>query len=72
MWKTHVGAFMMVEKEATEEKMKPAVASVMYPAYRGTGMQKRTLASNQQQNADLWGAFLGSAPPSLSTTRTEY
>lgn len=53
MWKTHVGAFMMVEKEATEEKMKAAVASVMYPAYRSTGMQKRTLASNQQQNADL-------------------
>lgn len=53
MWKTHVGAFMTVEKEATEEKRKPAVASVMYPPYRGTGMQKSTLASSQQQNADL-------------------
>lgn len=48
-----MGASMTVEKEATEEKRKVAVASIMYPAYRTTGMLRRTLASNQQQNADL-------------------
>lgn len=53
MENTHCGAFMMVEKEATEKKMNAAVASTMYPAYRTTGMQKRMFASNQQQNADL-------------------
>lgn len=53
MWKTQTGASMTVEKEATEEKTKVAVASIMYPAYRTTGMLRRTLASNQQQNADL-------------------
>lgn len=53
MWKTQMGASMMVEKEATEEKRKVAVASIMYPAYRTTGMLRRTLASNQQQKADL-------------------
>lgn len=54
MWKTHCGAFMAVEKEATEERMKAAAASRAYPAYRSTGMLRRTLASNQQQKADLW------------------
>lgn len=53
MEKTHCGTFMMVEKEAMEKKMKAAVANIMYPAYRMTGMQKRMLASNQQQNAVL-------------------
>lgn len=46
---------MAVEKEATEERMKAAAASSMYPAYRTTGMLRRTLASNQQQKADLLG-----------------
>lgn len=44
---------MTVEKEATEKKMKAAVASIMYPAYRTTGMLRRMLPSNQQQKADL-------------------
>lgn len=46
---------MAVEKEAAEKKMKAAVASIMYPAYRTTGMLRRMLPSNQQQKADLWG-----------------
>lgn len=45
---------MMVEKEAMEKKMKSAVIIIMYPAYRITGMEKRMLASIQQQNAVLW------------------
>lgn len=53
MQKTHCGAFRTVEKEATEKKMKAAVASIMYAAYGSTGMLRRMLASNQQQNADL-------------------
>lgn len=53
MEKTHCGTFMTVEKEAMEKKMKAAVANIMYPAYRMTGMQKRMLASSQQQNAVL-------------------
>lgn len=51
--KTHCGAFMIVEKEAMEKKIKAAVAIIMYPAYRMTGMEKRILASIQQQNAVL-------------------
>lgn len=51
MEKTHCGAFMMVEKEAMAKKMKAAVAIIMYPAYRMTGMERRILASIQQQNA---------------------
>lgn len=57
MWKTQMGACMTVEKEATEEKTKVAVASIMHPAYRTTGMLRRTLASSQQQKADLRGPF---------------
>ncbi len=53
MEKIHCGTFMMVEKEAMAKKMKAAVAIIMYPAYRMTGMQKRMLASSQQQNAVL-------------------
>ncbi len=53
MEKMHCGTFMMVEKEAMEKKMKAAVASIMYPAYKMTGMEKRILASSQQQNAVL-------------------
>lgn len=53
MEKTHCGTFMMVEKDAMEKKMKAAVANIMYPAYSMTGMQKRILASSQQQNAVL-------------------
>lgn len=53
MLKTHGGAFMAAEKEAADKKTKAAVASIMYPAYSTTGMLRRTLASNQQQNADL-------------------
>lgn len=45
---------MMVEKEAMEKKMNAAVAHIMYPAYKRTGMEKRILASSQQQNAVLW------------------
>lgn len=55
MWKTQMGASMTAEKEATEEKTKVAVASIMHPAYRTTAMLRRTLASSQQQNADLRG-----------------
>ena len=54
MEKMHCGAFLMVEKEAVERKRKAAVASIMYPAYRTTGRQKRMLVSSQQQNAVLW------------------
>lgn len=46
---------MVVEKAAMEQKMKAAVASIMYPAYRMTGMQRRMLASSQQKNAVLEG-----------------
>lgn len=53
MEKTQGGAFMMVENEAMEKKMKAAVAHIMYPAYKMTGMEKRILASSQQQNAVL-------------------
>lgn len=44
---------MTVEKDTMEEKTKAAVAIIMYPAYRMTGMEKRMLASTQQQNAVL-------------------
>lgn len=53
MENTHCGMFMMVEKDTMEKKMKAPVANIMYPAYNMTGMQKRILASNQQQNAVL-------------------
>lgn len=53
MEKIHCGTFMIVEKEAMEKKMNAAVASIMYPAYRMTGMENRILASIQQQNAVL-------------------
>lgn len=45
---------MMVEKEAMEKKMKAAVAIIVYPAYRITGMEKRMLETIQKQNAVLW------------------
>ncbi|KAF3854959.1 hypothetical protein F7725_023014 [Dissostichus mawsoni] len=44
---------MIVEKEAMAKKMKAAVAIIMYPAYRMTGMEKRILARIQQQKAVL-------------------
>lgn len=48
---------MMVVKEIMEKKMNAAVATTMYPAYRITGMEKRMLASIQQQNAVLWSNY---------------
>lgn len=59
MENTHCGTFMVVEKAAMEQKMKAAVASIMYPAYRMTGMQRRMLASSQQKNAVLEGGEKG-------------
>lgn len=53
MEKTQRGAEKEAQKEATEQRMKVAVASIMHPACRTTGMLRRMLASNQQQNADL-------------------
>lgn len=44
---------MAVEKEATERKTKAAAASIVQPAYGTTGMLRRMLLSNQEQNADL-------------------
>lgn len=52
--KLHCGMLYIVEKEAKEKKIKAAVASIMKPAYRMTGIEKRMLATIQQQKAVLW------------------